>query len=419
MVKKKTKIDWIDELNTCSFIYISHNHPDHLHPQTLSKINKNIPIVVPKYNSDSTGAYIESLNFKNIYRLEFQKEYQYKNTNLIISLLKSGDFRDDSGIYFSIGEFSALFDVDSNMINFNKLPKVDLYASSFAGGASGYPLMFEDFSMKERIKIIDKDLSFSKNQKSKMIKGIKPSYFMPYAGFFEEKLKRDLNIKKYNKKNNIEDYRKICESNNTILLDVTNKDEYFFCGKKMTVSAVNKNKYYNDISPSDYLRYFKKNYNKIDINYIKKYFEKSNFNDNLVLYVSLTNDNFTKSEFDFCVDFSVTKTKIRILDKVDLKNIKRINGNRILYLKCRKESFLNTLYNKAPWEDLSIGFQCQFFRIPNVYNLKFWNHFTNIYTTKKNIRFSSNCGKCEKISDFFNNLKFKGVTNEENFRIPR
>ena len=131
-LKHKTKDDWIKELNTSSFIYISHNHPDHLHPLTLSKVNKDIPIIVPNFSSDSTGIYIESLGFKNIHRLDFTKEYQFKDTNLILSILKSGDFREDSGIYFSIGELTCLFDVDANIINFNKLPNVDVYASSFS-----------------------------------------------------------------------------------------------------------------------------------------------------------------------------------------------------------------------------------------------------------------------------------------------
>ena len=38
---KGTNNDWIEELNSCSFIYISHNHPDHLHPLTLSKLRKD------------------------------------------------------------------------------------------------------------------------------------------------------------------------------------------------------------------------------------------------------------------------------------------------------------------------------------------------------------------------------------------
>ena len=43
--------------------------------------------------------------------------------------------------------------------------------------------------------------------------------------------------------------------------------------------------------------------------------------------------------------------------------------SKILILKIRKESFLNTVYNKLPWEDLLIGFQCKVLRNPNVYNV--------------------------------------------------
>ena len=116
--------------------------------------------------------------------------------------------------------------------------------------------------------------------------------------------------------------------------------------------------------------------------------------------ISLVDDNFKNSKLNFKVDFTGIKPKFSKLDKPksilnNLKNIKQ------LFLKCRKESFLNIIYNKSPWEDLSIGFQCMVDRIPNEYNYKFWYHFTNKYITDKNIRFSSNCSKCEKISHYF------------------
>ncbi|MDC0125308.1 MBL fold metallo-hydrolase, partial [Candidatus Pelagibacter sp.] len=107
-LKYESKKDWIEEINSCSFIYISHNHPDHLHPLTLSKIDKKIPIIVPNFISGATFKFIEELGFKKIIKLDFAKEYRFKQTNLIISILKSGDFREDSGIYFSIGKFTAL-----------------------------------------------------------------------------------------------------------------------------------------------------------------------------------------------------------------------------------------------------------------------------------------------------------------------
>ena len=86
-LKNKTKNDWIIELNNCSFIYISHNHPDHLHPLTLRRIKKNMNFVVPNFLTDSTGKYLEDLGFKNIHRLKFAHEYKMSNTNLIFSIL--------------------------------------------------------------------------------------------------------------------------------------------------------------------------------------------------------------------------------------------------------------------------------------------------------------------------------------------
>ena len=45
-LKHKTIANWKDELNSCDFIYISHNHPDHCHELTLSYVDKKIPLVL-------------------------------------------------------------------------------------------------------------------------------------------------------------------------------------------------------------------------------------------------------------------------------------------------------------------------------------------------------------------------------------
>jgi CMP-N-acetylneuraminate monooxygenase len=399
-LKHKTKKDWVDELNSCSFIYISHNHPDHLHPLTLSKLKKNIDIIVPKFSTDSTGLYLEELGFKNIHRLEFANEYRFRNSKLMLSILKSGDFREDSGIYFSNGDLDCLFSVDTASINFDRLPNVDLFASSFAGGASGFPLMFETIKKEEKKKILLKNKNFVKTNNCRFLKKTKASYYLPYAGFFEEKLSRDKIVANLQKKNQINDYKSYCKKNSIKLLNVEKNDEYFFNGKKLETENKKNIKFYRDISPAKYLKAYKENYRKIDLNYIKTYFEKSNFKDNLILTISLVDDHFKNSKLNFKVDFTGVKPKFSKMSKPKsilnkLKNIKQLS------LKCRKESFLNTIYNKSPWEDLSIGFQCMVDRIPNEYNYKFWYHFTNKYITSKNVRSSTDCNSCEKLMQYF------------------
>ena len=399
-LKKLTKIDWLENLNNSDFIYISHNHPDHLHPLTLSKVDNKIPIIVPNFISNSTGKYIEELGFKNIIKLDFNIQYNLKETNLFISLLKSGDFREDSGMYFSNGEFTGLLNVDANMLNFDRLPSVDFYASSFAGGASGYPLMFENYQNNEKNKITIKNKNFLKRKNFDNILKTSPKYFMPYAGFFEEKLSRDRNINKSNKKNTIEDYSNFCEKNKIKLINVLKKDHVEFFGNKLIFEkTVIKNEVI-DLQPEKYLEYYKREFSKIDENYIKKYFENCGFKDNLQLYILLTDDNFKLLNKNYFIDFTKNKICFDTLSKFDDSILKNKSNIKKLVLKIRKESFLNTIYNKLPWEDLSIGFQCKILRNPNLYNKDFWHHFTNIYITSKNVRQITNCGSCQELNQF-------------------
>jgi len=402
-LKYPTKNDWLDQLNNSNFIYISHNHPDHLHPLTLSKVNKNIPIVVPNFITRSTELYIKDLGFKNIQVLDFNVQYNLANTNLNISILKSTDFREDSGIYFSNGEFAGLLSVDANVMDFSKLPNVNFYGSSFASGASGYPYMYENFKFKEQLKISLKDKNFEKTKVNNRLKKLLPDYYMPYAGFFTEKLKRDNKIYRYNKKNSIDDYLKLCESNKIELLNVLKKDVYKFYGDKLIKKENIDIQITKDLKPETYLDYYKKEYNKVDETYIKNYFLESKFKDNLLLYIFLSDDKFKLQNKNYLINFSKSIITFCKIDRFSKKVLKKDPHLKKLVLKIRKESFLNTIYNKLPWEDLSIGFQCKILREPNLYNVKFWHHFTNTYTTSMNVRSVTECASCESLSHFFDN----------------
>ena len=416
-LKHKTKEDWIENLNNSNFIYISHNHPDHLHPLTLSKMNKDIPIIVPKFNEDSAGKYIEELGFKNLIRLNFDTEYNLKNTDLIISIFKSGDFREDSGIYFSNGNFKGLLSVDSNMLNFDRYPKVDFYGASFAGGASGYPLMFDNYEKETQYKISKKEKYFLREKKFEQIKKIKPKYFLPYAGFFREKLKRDNRILKHNEKNKIKDYKNLCDKENIRLLDVEKVDNYLFSGNTLLDDSIINKKYYKDLNENKYLKYYKKEYSVVDKKFLKNYFINSDFKENLDLFISLTDDNFKALGLYYSIKFGEDDIIFNELRSFSEKKIlNRKSQSKILILKIRKESFLNTLYNKLPWEDLLIGFQCKVLRNPNVYNVYFWNHFTNKYITSKHVRVNSDCNSCLKLIDYFDQNTYQ-TSNEKDLNL--
>ena len=404
-LKHKTIANWKDELNSCDFIYISHNHPDHCHELTLSYVDKKIPLVIPNFITNSTGLLLQDLGFNNIHNLNFENQYQLRNTELIFTIFKSGDLRDDSGFYFSAGNFKGLLTVDANNLNFLKLPSIDLFASSFAGGAHGYPLNCENYELKDRIRMLDTDRKFIRQTKYKYLNKIKPKFFLPYAGFFKELLKRDETYIKYNKKNLVKDYANFCEKLDIKILDVEENTIFNFDKNKDIKSESYKGKYYTDINENDYLEYFKEKYKKIDLNYIKNYFENSKFHDNSILFISLSGDNFESNDFFFQVKFT-KKITFTILEAKNLKQLLQ-SKNNYLFMKIRKESFLNTIYNKRSWEDISIGFQNKQFRKPNIYNSKFWFHFSNVYVSNKYVQSRTNCSNCVLLNQDIHDILFK------------
>lgn len=403
-LQNPTEKDWIKELNSCDFIYLSHNHPDHLNKYTLKKISKNKIFIIPKFEHDSIGGLLKKLNFKNIVYLEINKQYRFAESNLIFCILKSGDFRLDSGIYFSNGNFSSLLDVDTNSINFLRLPEVTMYATSYKGGASGYPLMFENYKMAEKKIIIKKKNNFLKNITLKKIFKLKTKYFLPYASGFHEILKRDENIKKNNKKLSYADYEKALKGKKVKILNI-NKYKTFAFENNLLISQKLKSKnYYVDKSANQYLKEFKKKNSTIKMKDIKNYFINSDFKDNLVLNIFLTNDNFNKNYEKFSIDFSNKKPVFK--NKIINSEKKLITDHTIkfLNLRIRKESFINTIKNKLPWEDILIGFQCRLKRNPNIFNANFWYYFSNIYIHKNEKKYISNCNRCELLNQKIDNL---------------
>ena len=401
-LKHKSIKNWKYELNSCDFIYVSHNHPDHLHELTLSNLRKDMPIIVPKFISNSTKLLIKDLGFKNLIELDFENQYRFKNTSLVLSILKSGDLREDSGMYLSFGNFTCLLTVDANNLNFLRLPKVFFLASNFAGGAHGYPLNCENYKLKDRIKMTDIEKKFQKAIKIKYLDFIKPKYFLPYAGFFTEKLKRDALYIKYNKKNKIKDYISICNKRNINLLNVEEKRKFTFKNLKLIKKEEYKGPFYKDLNEKEYLKYFQKKYTKIDFKYIENYFKNSNFHDNSILYISLCDENFKIIESNFKINF-LEKIEFSIIKNLNLQKDLEKNKN-FLYLKIRKEAFLNTIYNKKPWEDISIGFQMMQFRKPNIYNNHFWFHFSNNYVSNKYVKSISDCSACNTIKQDLDNI---------------
>jgi CMP-N-acetylneuraminate monooxygenase len=378
---KPSPKDAFDELNKCDFIYISHNHPDHLHPESLDKIRKDMPILTADFISGSTKEYLTKLGFSDVVAMDFSTALVDTDREICLSVLKSGDFRDDSGLFVQHGNFKCLLTVDSNFLNFFKFPEVDLLCSSFAGGASGFPLCFEIYTEQEKKAVVTRNREAIKTTNSVNLKATKAKYFMPYAGFFIEAATRDLYIKERNFKNSVEDFHQVCKVNDATLINVNEEQIFVFEGAKLTSERVDRAEKMASFDEYIYLNYDSKIVDKELSEKVLKYFAGCSFNDDLLLDLIPTNDDFSESVDLYRLDF-----KNNDYSHLNFENCERYSekdalerGLRYLQIKARKAELLDIFSNGKPWEDISIGFQCRIYRTPNIYNSKFWFYFTNVY----------------------------------------
>ena len=386
---KPSTVDSVELVRKADYIYISHNHPDHLHPETLSLLDKNKKIIVADFLSKSTEKYLMSLGFTNIYVLEFNHIYEL-DENFQICIFKSGDFRDDSGLYLNVGGVESLLSVDSNFLNSYVLPKnIDLLLTSFAGGASGFPLCYKNYNLEEKIKIIKRNKLAIRASVLGYLNSTSPKNYMPYAGMFKEKSIRDLFIKENNDKNKPEDYREMVEGLDINFLNPSKEIIYNFVDGEFIENDLNI-KYLPHDNINKYINNYKLNF-KYDSVKIIDYLKNSDFNDKQILYVIPTNNDFSETVNDiiFC-DFY--KQTFKVINQHEI--IEELEGYRTMQLFIREEIFSAIVQNKLPWEDFSIGFQMRVTRFPNEYESEFWYHFTNVYINSIHYKNDPNCGSC-------------------------
>ena len=378
--------DAFDQLLNADLVYISHNHPDHMHEDTLLKLYQqrpDIPIVIPNFKTKSAERPLRGLGFTNVIPLAFNQIHKLSGQDIYISILKSGDFRDDSGLYLSYGQKQALISVDSSALNNYVLPtEIDFLATSFAGGASSHPWCFDHYSEDEKLKITHSRHLSVKNSIFSYINACKPKSYMPYAGYFSEAAPRD----EYIKKNNIKNSQQAIASEihnlypNIVAIDPISTDKITI-GKSITAGSSDVSR--PTISNDDISRHLDNEHmpdKEIFFISAQKYFSASAFKDDLILYLLPCDSDFTPLEKGLIIDFS-GQINSRILHRqnVQLEYHSESCKKRQLLIKVRATSLWQVIQHQKSWEELSIGFHCRIHRKPDVYNSDFWYHFSNIY----------------------------------------
>lgn len=196
-----------EEFNDVDFIYISHVHPDHFSRKTLLHLDKDIPVIIHKFESGFLKNNIEKLGFKV---MELRHNYRAHLKNGLNIRILSADNCDPRlcSKFFGCGSFEPKLGLTSldtmcvidngehNVVNTNdcpydlsysalqiikgNYPDIDFLLVGYSG-AGPYPQCF-NMNVKE-IEVACKNKKQEFLAQAEMyINVLKPKFYMPFAG---------------------------------------------------------------------------------------------------------------------------------------------------------------------------------------------------------------------------------------------
>lgn len=386
-------IEAVERLVNADIIYISHNHPDHLHVPTLQKyVSKDKCFLVPNFESKSVENFLRKLGYNNLIVVDFLEEVTLKkDASVKLIIVKSGDDRDDSSLLVYTKDNIIFFGVDTNMPNKWVLPKVDMLFTPFASGASGFPSRIENFDLQKKVEIINANRnSILSNHVKKLVAATMPKFVIPYAGYFTE-VNRDFDVKRINIKNSPDDLIQFVETNfpGVIGINPIETPHFNLLGKDLDKFEQYERPLYflDDEYIKEEVAKFSscsESFNSKKLRILGENFLRSLFFDELTIVIIPSNEDFSNFENKaLVVNFSQEAREALIIDIDKMSDYQIIDGlrrhttNNIELLRVRQGSLQGVFERGLPLEDLSIGFQIKMLRNPNVYNFKFWDYFTN------------------------------------------
>ena len=178
-IAKKTDIP-----TDVDYLYISHEHTDHFHIETLKEFSRDIPILICKFPTDRFYNAVIEQGFKNITILNSWKKEKLDD-DLEVTIIKNSELMlEDSAMLIKSKEGTVFCQTDCGM-SYESLRRVanekpDLGFFKF-GAANWFPVVY-DYE-KERKDEISKKRKLSKlTGFVNYVKAVKPKYAIPYAG---------------------------------------------------------------------------------------------------------------------------------------------------------------------------------------------------------------------------------------------
>jgi UDP-MurNAc hydroxylase len=388
-----------DDFSDIDFIYISHIHQDHLDVQTLSKLDKNIPVLIHDFPEKFLKNNIERAGFK-VQELAHNKRIHLKN-DLYINIL-AADNCDPSicgklfacnfnSSQFGTNQIDTLCVIDNTnqvIVNMNDCPfeiahtiankikeiynNVDLLLVGYAG-ASSYPGCYE-LDESEKAYAAKKKKLLRLTDAKKYVELFAPKFYLPFAGRFTLRGK----IQDRLLHNGEPELEEAFDFLNSRIDQTQHKGFLLNPNESFDIFTGTTSKQYTRVNPLEKEKYIKNELSKFDLDYENEIIPKTDeilelipacyarfekrrieygFKSDTVILIDIGNDKF--------VSISCKGDGYKIISNESeqpKKFLKLSLDKRLLYWILQGPK-------KAHWNNADAGYHIMWTRIPNIYEM--------------------------------------------------
>lgn len=361
-------------------IWITHEHPDHLNPRTLDHFSNETPIYVPELNYRRLSTRLHELGFENVHSLPTDTSYQLTN-NIEAVCFESNSTWNDSILALNCGGFKILNfnDAGVNWKVKRAISSADLIAAGFAFGASGYPITWNHLDVEQKEEMIDERNEQSLQQCRQMVNMFDADYFLPFAKFFELIQPEHKSYRNLLEKNRPSDVSEYFGDHSVTVLDLLPGESW--SGHNNTIDRrTNRERFFDEEFKEKYLQ---KRFNsqkpvvdesfELTHNELAEYFESFSDSEltskikNFALSLSLTSESRNLNSL-----IRIHNGDVQYISTNEPVSIGEVDAENHISMSCPGELVQFVVRNDRSWDDIHIGYWCDFDRHPDEYNLEFW-----------------------------------------------
>lgn len=378
-----------------NIIYISHEHSDHLHEETLLKFKKDTKICFPNFPNKRIGKDLKNLGFNNLLPLNFGQIYKLTDKIQIICY-EPQSLWNDSILFIEADGFKILNTNDAgiNQKIKNLLGDVDLLLTGFSTTASGFPATWEHISMDKKAEYYINAVSGTYNMLENSMRAYNAKYLIPFASFSTLQDPLHQKFVKISESTNVDKIKEYFKGSNYEVINLlpgenwnslNNKFERIYTNNQRNKIHDKKNKIIYANTYYDKNSKIKQTGNEISIEEVKNYFLKFNNIPEIIFCQDLKFKINVLSKYEGEVNYSliydIEKNILSILEEDSVVDVEMWIPEAIIS---------KIIKDNLSWDEAHIGYWCRFTRNPDVFHQNFWRLLQTPYYVKQNSRsFSS------------------------------